>query len=414
MDPLDPTIVLSTLPSLIRSTPRPQLRSHQDAIPALIHAILTNLDFRLVGLKEDDRIQTVEEGEGGSQGSGGQSTDQVPLVRNLLPQDWNAKGPDFYSFRYKHDQSSLEFLIKVIAMGKRTLVNATALEDNKTFTYEFETLNHVSPNFFPHEFNTLPTTSGGEVVQGQGSSGDGENQKPSPPEPLLNGFISISRLKDLISGIKLQVIQRLVPGLRKPGYEESATPQEESSSSRSASQPGFQGTRPPPLFNPEDPTFGGLGGGVGGERDPTGRYGRNPLIIGDRDLDPLGGQPLRLPPPFGGGSFGGPPPLFGGRGGGGDGGGMYVGPEHPIFRDRFQPPGPGGRGGGDSFLPPGAVPPGARFDPIGPFGRGGGGGPPLPGGGRGRGRGSGGPLSGDPDWDDVRPPGNSGYDDMFS
>lgn len=69
-----------------------------------------------------------------------------------------------------------------------------------------------------------------------------------------------------------------------------------------------------------------------------------------------------------------------GIGGGlGGEGGMMVGPNHPLFRERFGQGGVGaegiggvggggGRGlwGGDGWLPHGAVPPGARFDPIGP------------------------------------------------
>ena len=50
---------------------------------------------------------------------------------------------------------------------------------------------------------------------------------------------------------------------------------------------------------------------------------------------------------------------------------MFVGPDHPLFRERFgNNGGVGGNRvwGGDGYLPPGAVPPGARFDPIGPAG----------------------------------------------
>lgn len=51
-----------------------------------------------------------------------------------------------------------------------------------------------------------------------------------------------------------------------------------------------------------------------------------------------------------------------------------MGPNHPLFRERFGPDGRLGGGGdgegrvwgGDGWLPQGSVPPGARFDPIGP------------------------------------------------
>jgi proteasome inhibitor subunit 1 (PI31) len=54
---------------------------------------------------------------------------------------------------------------------------------------------------------------------------------------------------------------------------------------------------------------------------------------------------------------------------------MFMGTDHPLFRERFgNDGGVGGNGGagggrlwgGDGWLPQGAVPPGARFDPVGP------------------------------------------------
>lgn len=101
----------------------------------------------------------------------------------------------------------------------------------------------------------------------------------------------------------------------------------------------------------------------------------------------------------------------GGFGGGGDG--MYVGPSHPMFRDRMDPLGSGGVGGrtgpwgGDGFLPPMGAPPGARFDPVGPFG-GPGRSPGFPGSGSGaprRGFGPGGGGAAGPDNDEFMPPG---------
>lgn len=47
---------------------------------------------------------------------------------------------------------------------------------------------------------------------------------------------------------------------------------------------------------------------------------------------------------------------------------MLVGPEHPMFGGEL--PRPGWGGDGRTFLPPGAVPPGARFDPVFPMGPG--------------------------------------------
>lgn len=131
---------------------------------------------------------------------------------------------------------------------------------------------------------------------------------------------------------------------------------------------------------------------------------RNPLEIGRSDLEPLGGN---IRNPFA------PSPIFGGVGGGFGGDGMYVGPSHPMFRDRMDPLGSGGLGGrtgpwgGDGYLPPMGAPPGARFDPVGPFEPGRGPGPGAPGGAaprRGFGPGGGGGAAG-PDNDEFMPPG---------
>lgn len=113
----------------------------------------------------------------------------------------------------------------------------------------------------------------------------------------------------------------------------------------------------------------------------------NPLAIGRNDLDPIPRNPFA------------PPPVFGGIGDDG----MIVGPNHPIFSQRF-PPGPSnsrqGPWGGDGFLPPMGAPPGARFDPITPFNQ-------FPGRSGIRPRGD--LRSGEPDNDEFQPPGVVGY-----
>ena len=83
---------------------------------------------------------------------------------------------------------------------------------------------------------------------------------------------------------------------------------------------------------------------------------------------------------------------------------MFAGPNHPMF-GRGGPQYPGGSSGGGGG--PLFVPPGARFDPIGPgfpgggIGGGGGGGwPARPGGGGNTPR-----FPGEPDPDELRPPG---------
>ncbi|KAG0011216.1 hypothetical protein BGZ81_002341, partial [Podila clonocystis] len=295
---------------------------------------------------------------------------------NALPTRWNASS-ESYSFRYTHPHSQLNYLIKCIRMA--------------------------------HKFER---------------------------DPLWNGFISRSRINDLISQFKINIIQQLIPGLTKPGYQEESVPAATTSEGSTTSGAGAgrgRGRGEQPDYYPDNdplrmPGVGGLPrpgfprppifGDPFSAEDPG--YG-NPFNIGRDDLDPFGGRLGGIGGGGGGGGFGGI--------GGGSGGGMIVGPNHPMFR---RPPGGGGSGGGGIYggpqpLPRGSVPPGARFDPIGPFGgHGGTGGAPGAGtahqdphrgqgqgqgqGPAGRGSGRGVPFSGEPDNDEAPPP---GYMDMF-
>lgn len=201
-------------------------------------------------------------------------------------------------------------------------------------------------------------------------------------DPLWNGFISRSRINDFIGQFKVKIVQQLIPGLSKPGYQEDRT-----ASTTNTTTGGGDRLRDPTStgsstgggrgrdYYPDDPsTFPGHPGRPGfvprppifgdpfSADEPDFEGGYNPYEIGRSDLDPFGGR-------IGGGLGGiGGPGGFGGIGGigGGGGGGMIVGPGHPMFRR--PPSGGGGIYGGPQPLPRGSVPPGARFDPIGPFG----------------------------------------------
>ncbi|EJD01182.1 uncharacterized protein FOMMEDRAFT_125897 [Fomitiporia mediterranea MF3/22] len=349
---LDPSVILSSLPKYLPQS-KTLTRPH-DGVAALSHSILSALGFRLVGV-DDSSSSTFAE--------------------NVLPDEWNAHGPGSYTLRYRHDQSSLEFIVKITKLGTRTLINAIASETDKTASLDIPTDDFVSPSFFPYDAGTQDAA------------------------PLVHGFISSNRVADFVARFKLAIVQKLIPGLRKEGYTEdddastnSTSNTREQPSSEPAARPGP--SRPfAPLNEPYRPS------GLESHIPP-----QNPLQIGRSDLDPL---PLQIQPnPFA------PPPLFPPN----RGDGMYVGPDHPIFdgprRGMGSPPNRG-PWGGDGFLPPMSVPQGARFDPIlpGPMGPGGN---PLGrrGGGSGRRGGPGsGQRSGEPDNDEFMPPGMS---DMFS
>lgn len=354
LPPIHPTSTTSSSSSSSDdASPPAQLGSPADALSALIHTVMTRLDFRLTGLSDDDRSAP--------------SSSSDALSSNQLPASWNANAPDHYCFRYKHHQSSLDYVVKVVKLGNKAVIHGIALQGSKTSTLEIPLADYFSPSFFPYPHR----------------SKDGERA-----EPLVNGFIGSSRLKDLVGAFKTQILQTLVPGLNKEGYiEHSAHASSSAASSASAREARAPRPRPPLEGDPDDPS----------QTRPRALHPdhppwRHPYTVGDRDLDPLGGSPLAFPPRFGGGggdAFA-PPPLFGDTGGG-----MYVGPNHPMFRHRF-PPGP------STGLPPGAVPPGARFDPIYPTGPTQppfhprtpdvGGAHPQP------------PFAAQPDWDDFPPP----------
>ncbi|KAF7971763.1 hypothetical protein HWV62_19935 [Athelia sp. TMB] len=334
---LDPSALCSLLPTLLPQDSK-KLNSSHDGIAALAHTALAAVAFRLIAIDE--------------------SSTTISSTGNVLPAEWNKHGPGNYTFRYRHDQSSLEFVVKIIKLGARTLINAIAVESDKAASMDISTNDFVSPSFFPHDLTSADA------------------------QPLVHGFIASNRIADLVSRLKLQIIQRLIPGLRKDGYTEEADSAPSTSSGSNLSRSDPQPARPAPGMPPHAPDYY--------SHIPP----ENPLSIGRRDLDPFPG--INPSNPFS------PPPLFPS---GGDG--MFVGPDHPIFGGRQ--PGGFGRGspgpwGGDGFLPPMGAPPGARFDPVGPLGG-------VPGGfgGRGRGRGGRGPLGG-PDNDEFMPP---GMGDMF-
>lgn len=195
----------------------------------------------------------------------------------------------------------------------------TLFQGDKSASLDISTNDFTSPSFYPYDAS-----------------------KADAP-PLVHGFISSNRIADLVSQLKLKIIQKLVPGLRKNGYTEEI---EDASTSATPANPPPQPApaRPRPVAPPFPE---GIPYVIPPDQRPY-----NPLEIGRRDLDPLGAAFT-------------PPSLFAPRGGDG----MYVGPNHPIFGSRGRERRPDdlrGPWGGDGFLPPLGAPPGARFDPIGP------------------------------------------------
>ncbi|KAI4844493.1 hypothetical protein E4T44_06159 [Aureobasidium sp. EXF-8845] len=313
-------IMSSTLPE----DTTPHINTPFDAVALASHASMLAVGFRLVGLGDDDRI----------------TVDNPPR----LPKTWSANAPN-YAFRYAHNQSSMEYLLKINRMGNKAVVLAMGLGDDKTATLDVKAADYTSQGSLPF---TMSTTTA-----------------------LFNLFISNGRLSDYGALMRINIIQKLMPSLQKEGYQESAAtssrqPAREPATTREdplRTDPLRDDRQPParphpfhdPLAQPRPPF-------PYGEMPPPGfedPYDLNrPLRppgaphpgfgnIGERDLYPQGLGPRD---PFGNPGFGG--------------GGMH--PTLPDFDD------PRGRG----YNP--QAPPGSRFDPVGPRGPPGFGGPPNP------------------------------------
>ena len=317
---------------MIKSLPTelaPQLRNPYDAVALLSHSCMLAVGFRLIGLGEGHSIPPASD----------------PEEVQILPKEWNSSLSSDYAFRYAHAQSSLEYLVKVSRLGSKAVINGLGIGDDKVHTLDLLIKDFLSESSFPY---SVPSPD----------SADDRAQS------LRGLFISAGRLTDAGSLLKLQIIQKLAPGLHKEGYEDSAHAASQQPDGRQQGDPRMPGPEnprggraprdplhddrfppaaqprpfndplaadprrpfpagdfPPPGFDDEYDIMRPPGGpGIGG--------GRRPMNIGERDLYPPGLGPHD--------------PLQGGGFGPGGGGGM-----HPTFDDPLF----GGRGGGGGMDP---------------------------------------------------------------
>ncbi|EHY54001.1 hypothetical protein HRR83_004645 [Exophiala dermatitidis] len=320
----------SILEHMVKSIPTPPSDSPQQrlikdpfaAVALFAHACMLAVGFRLIGLGEDHKIDTPAD-----------SQDVQPL-----PAEWDASSS--YAFRYAHPQSSMEFLVKVNRLGSKALIFGVGLGDDKTASFEIKAEDYIS----------------------EGSLKEATISSDRTPA-IRNAFISNGRIDDLASLFKLNIIQKLVPGIQKAGYEETQSASDARDRSQGARPPEHDPLRddhqPPARPYPFDDPLAAEPRRPfpAGDFPPPGfedeyelnrprqglapnRPGFGPVPIGEQDLYPPGlgpHDPLRIGP---GGGF---------RGGGG---------MHPTFDDLT------GRTGAEPYDP--SVPPGARYDPIGP------------------------------------------------
>lgn len=281
----------------------------------------------------------------------------------------------------------MQYVVKVDRLGGKAEIRGIGLGDERISRFEITAKDYVSSAALPLRITLTPS---------------GEEDRTDLPSKLKEIFISPSRIQDLASLFQVTIIQKLMPGLHKEGYEEApnATARDEVADERAESH-ARRNQRQDPLRNPGD----------GGLPEPARPYPfHDPLAAPRRPAVPQGdfpppgfddeldmNRPLRgMAPPFpGAGSpfnighddlnppgLGPHDPLRGSFVGGGGMGGGFGGGMHPTFDDPLF----GGQGGRQGQDP--RAPPGARYDPLGPgdVPRGGmGGRPPNPFGGFGGG-----------------------------
>ncbi|KAI6376199.1 hypothetical protein MCOR25_002834 [Pyricularia grisea] len=360
-NPLSPDAIVQSmadaLPTHQKDDTTSDLSGSYEALALFTHACLVNLGFRLVGLSEDRKNES-----------------ECQELAPRLPAAWNASF-NAYTFVYAHTQSAMTFTLKVDRMGQRAEVRGIASDTDRVVRVDVSPRDYVSSAALPVRISLLD---------------DGAAEDRSDlPDKLRAVFISNERIADFASLVKVSIVQRLVPGLDKPGYQEdpddraaeddARRPQREAGPANPDPARGPQQPRNPGLPDPARPyPFDDPLAAPPQPRRPVADFpppdfedeyeinrphgrgpllgmgdGRSPFNIGHDDLHPPGlgpHDPLR--PSFAGGL---PRP-----GGGFGGGGM-----HPTFDDPLFSGGPrGGSGEGGRFDP--QVPPGARYDPVGP------------------------------------------------
>ncbi|KAJ5900539.1 uncharacterized protein N7473_004609 [Penicillium subrubescens] len=180
-NPLSPDNILELAAKALGSG-QPILQTPYEALALIGHACMAAVDFRLVGLGEDHNLDSSTE-------------------PSALPTEWNANST--FAFRYAHAQSSMQYLFKVSRLGNNAVIFALALGDDRTSSFDLPAKDYISASALP-------------LTQTENLTSD-----------LRDVFISTARLNDLIGLFKINVIQKLAPGLYKEGYEEPSRPTRE-------------------------------------------------------------------------------------------------------------------------------------------------------------------------------------------
>jgi proteasome inhibitor subunit 1 (PI31) len=130
-----------------------------------------------------------------------------------LPDAWKS-GDEAYAFKLRHPQSSFTFLIKGLVLGKQLVVHGLAEEVRVSAVNEASGL---TPNIFPKKDGKLHSLDIAldSVIQ----SGTRWPMEDVTAGSLLTAFVSEETLRELLYQFKIKIVQKLIPGLNKPGYE---------------------------------------------------------------------------------------------------------------------------------------------------------------------------------------------------
>jgi hypothetical protein len=345
------------LPTHAKDDTNSDISSSYEAIALFSHACMIAVGFRLLGYGEGQKNGELHSSlPQRGRHANNKIEEECARLAPRLSTKWNSSFGS-HTFLYAHSQSSMQYVVKVDRLGGKAEIRGIGLGDERITRFEIVAKDYISSATLPLRITMTE---------------DGSEDRSNLETKLKETFISPSRISDLASLFKINIIQKLLPSLQKEGYEEEGRAEasrvhderEEQHARRNNPPPTHPvdpaparpypfndpladiprrpvpaGDFPPPGFDDEydlqRPTrgFGGLG--------PVAPFG-----IGHDDLHPPGlgpHDPLR-------GSF------TPGRGGFGNGG------MHPTFDDPLF----GGRGGAGAMGGNGRAPPGARYDPLGP------------------------------------------------
>ncbi|KAH8594544.1 PI31 proteasome regulator N-terminal-domain-containing protein [Bisporella sp. PMI_857] len=334
--------IADALPTHKKDDTSSDFSSSYEALALFAHGCMTAVGFRLLGFGEGRKIES-----------------ELAGTYPRLSPKWLASF-NSYEFLYAHSQSALEYKVKVAREGDKAVITGIALGEERRHgkgEFEITAKEYVYNAALPLR---IPLTE------------EGEEDRSNLEAKLREIYVSSTRIEDLASQFKLNIIQKLIPGLQKEGYEEAPAGvraarderQQELDDRRNPPperQPLPEPARPYPFEDPlatvprqPQPGPDGYIPGFDDEYDLNRPLrgmapvpGRSPFSIGHDDLNPPGlgpHDPLRGAFVPGGG--------FPGFPAGGNGG------MHPDFND------PLFHGQRPNFNP--RAPPGARYDPPGP------------------------------------------------